>query len=604
MDSGKVGIDKSLSSELNHAYGHISIRVVVLQKSAKNSPVTITPEGGEEKETLVDEGNTPVSSYLEEPKHGRQCAVFLVNGQRQHGWDNTFIQRDLEFKYLRNRMIVIVDVDGLKQEVISRLMQGSRQQFYEGEVYETLRSRVIATLKADPDLERLEAEAEEEVYELKSGDEAVKKALDRLIEEHNNKAIRKTEGSLESGNISDEDVGGSLDSSEKVVVKEDPEEGEKGNEPVLILIPDSYTIRLRPDDTKQLTLTSQPLSDWRNFESLDLKVEPEIKELSVIQNTLSQGATIDLKYNEPENWDNDEYPIEANLRILAKFSEKDELRMVERRIIISPPVKHPPKPPPVLLEEPTYFKVLSRQPVNFYEGGPDVHIKLQWDGKDYLAAGEKPIWSFEAKCTSEGVSPSMTFSKPRDGKIELLIQVPNGLTAGDKLGFEVAAIGPNGRLFLTTIDGDVVKPPEPRKIEAITKTGGQRRSPYELKYINKENYQDETCWGATQWTENDPGCFQEPTPTAPLTLIINEDMNELESYREKLIEKRLAESTVEERKTKYVSHIAFHLYQMYKSSKKEGGNGEGNGNGSELKPEDMRKEIRRVAITLLKLMET
>jgi hypothetical protein len=79
-------------------------------------------------------------------------------------------------------------------------------------------------------------------------------------------------------------------------------------------------------------------------------------------------------------------------------------------------------------------------------------------------------------------------------------------------------------------------------------------------------------------------------------------MNELESYREKLIEKQLAESTVEERKTKYVSHIGFHLYQMYKSSKEEGKNGEGNGN--ELKPEDMRKEIRRVAVTLLKLMET
>jgi hypothetical protein len=602
VDSGEVGIDKSLSSELNHAYGHISIRVVVLQKSAKNSPVTITPEGGEEKETLVDEGNTPVSSYLEEPKHGRQCAVFLVNGQRQHGWDNTFIQRDLEFKYLRNRMIVIVDVDGLKQEVISRLMQGSRQQFYEGEVYETLRSRVIATLKADPDLNRLEAEAEEEIYELKSGDEAVKKTLDRLIEEHSNKSVRKTEGASESGNKSDENVGGALDSSEKVVVEGYPEEGEKGNEPVLILIPDIYTIRLRPDDTKRLTLTSQPLSEWRNFESLDLKVEPAIKELSVIHNSLSQGMTIDLKYNEPENWDKDEYPIEVTLRILAKFSGKDIPRMVERRVIISPPVKHPPKPPPILLDEPTYLKVSSRQPINFYEGGPDVHVKLQWDGKDYLAAGENPIWLFEAKCTSEGVSPAMTFSKPKDGKMELLIQVPNGLFAGDKIGFEVVAIGPNSKLLLTTFNGDVIRPPEPRKIDAIVKTGGQRRPLYELRFINKEHYQDETCWDATQWTENDPGCFQEPTPTALLTLIINEDMNELESYREKLIEKQLAESTVEERKTKYVSHIGFHLYQMYKSSKEEGKNGEGNGN--ELKPEDMRKEIRRVAVTLLKLMET
>jgi hypothetical protein len=601
VDSGKVGVDKSFGTDVKHGYGHISIRVVVLQKSAKNLPVTITPEGGEKDEPLVDEGNTPVSSYLEDPKHGRQCAVFLVNGQRQHSWDNTFIQRDLEFKYLRNRMILIVDVDGLRPEAISELMQGSRQQFYEGEVYETLKSRVIATLKADPDLERLETEAEEEVYELKSGDEAVKKALDKLIEEHNSKVARKTQGTLESGNQSEKNIGDSLELSNEVVVQENPEEGDKGNEPVLIVNPEMHTIRLRPNETKRLTLTSQPISEWQNYESLDLKFESTIKELSIIQNTLSRGVTIDFIFDEPEDWDKDEYPIETDLRILARFRGKEEPRMVEKHIIISQPKPSPPKPSPVLLDKPTYLKVSSRQPIKFYEGGPDVHVKLRWDGKDYIAAGEKPLWSFEAKCTL-GVSPSMTFSKPRDGKIELLIQVPTELIAGDKLGFEVAAIGPENKLFLTTFEGEVVKPPEPRKIIDKVQTGGQRRPPYELKYIKKDEYYKETCWDATQWTGDDPGCFQEPTSTSPLTLIINEDMNDLESYREKLIEKKLAESTIEERKTNYVSHIAFHLYQMYKSTKEEKGNGEGNGDG--LKPENMRKEIRRVAITLLKLMET
>lgn len=602
MDSGKVGVDKSLSSDLRHGYGHIGIRVVVLQKSAKNLPMTVTPEEGGEEETLVDVGNTPVSSYLEDPKRGRLCAVFLVNGQRQHGWDNAFIQRDLEFKYLRNRMIVIVDVDGLRPEAISKLVQGSRHQFYEGEVYETLRSRVIATLKADPDLERLEAEAEEEVYELKSGDEAVKKALDKLIEEHNSKAIRKTQGAWESGNRTDEDVGGSLDTSREAIVEDDPDVGKKGYEPVLIVIPETYTVRLRPNETRRLTLTSQPVSEWRNYESMDLKIEPEVEELSVIQNILSQGATIDLRFGEPENFDEDEYPVETTFRIWARFRGKDEPRMVERRIIISSPIKRPPKPPPILFDEPTYLKISSHQPIKFYEGGPDVHVKLQWDGKDYLSAGEKPIWLFEAKCTSEGVSPAMTFSKPKDGKMELLIQTPTRLTAGDKIGFEVAAMGPNSRLLLTTFEGEVIRPPEPRKIAATVRTGGQRRPPYELKYIKKENYHLETCWGATQWTEDDPGCFQEPTQTVPLTLIINEDMNELESYRESLIEKRLAESTIEERKTNYVSHIAFHLYQMYRSSKEGRESGEGNGNESKL--EDMRKEIRRVSITLLRLMES
>ena len=72
--------------------------------------------------------------------------------------------RDLELKYLRNRMIVVVDCDGLKPEAIAHLMQGSRHQFFEGTVYSALESRVVATLKGDPDLRRLEEEAEDDSW--------------------------------------------------------------------------------------------------------------------------------------------------------------------------------------------------------------------------------------------------------------------------------------------------------------------------------------------------------------------------------------------------------------------------------------------------------
>ncbi len=459
-------LNSGLSGQ-KEGYGHISVRVVVLQKLVKNLPVTVTPEGDGQEEPLVDTGKTPVSSYLEEPKRGRQCAVFLVYGQRQHGWDNAFIQQELEFKYLRNRMMVIVDVDELKNETIAKLMQGSRHQFYEGTEYETIRSRVLAMLKEDPDLKRLETEAEEEIYELKSGDEAVKKALDKLIEEHHSRVARTTEGVWESGKSIDEDMDGVLDTTKEVVVKEYPEIGDKGNEPVLIVNPEVYTIRLRPNETKRLTLTSQPVSEWRNLGSVDLRVEPIVEELSVVHDTLSRSATIDLTFNEPENWDEDEYPIETNFRVLARFSGKDEPRMVERRIIINSPKKKPPKPLPILLDEPTYLKVLSRQPIKFHKNGPDVHVRLQWDGKDYLATGEKPLWSFEAKCTSDNVSPPMTFSNPKGGKMELLIQVPSEWAVEDKMKFEVAAFGQNGRLLFTSFEGEVINPPEPRKIGSV-----------------------------------------------------------------------------------------------------------------------------------------
>ena len=93
-------------------------------KSLDESPADVEPD-----EVLPDTDKRPTATFLEEPKRGRQCCVFLINGQRQHAWDNQFVVRDLELKYLRNRMIVVVDCDGLKPEAIAHLMQGSRNQF-------------------------------------------------------------------------------------------------------------------------------------------------------------------------------------------------------------------------------------------------------------------------------------------------------------------------------------------------------------------------------------------------------------------------------------------------------------------------------------------
>ena len=49
-------------------------------------------------------------------------------------------------------------------------------------IFEAITKRIVATLKDDPDLVRLEEEAEEAVSELSAGDEKVKQTLDQLIE--------------------------------------------------------------------------------------------------------------------------------------------------------------------------------------------------------------------------------------------------------------------------------------------------------------------------------------------------------------------------------------------------------------------------------------
>lgn len=182
-------------------FGSISIRVVVLPRmKKKDSGSTGTrneqpdPLDLEENEFLPEAGPNSMSSYLETGKGGRQCVVFLVNGQRQDALDNSFIIQDLGFKYLRKRMMVIVDVDGLAPEALGRLMQGPRQGFFRGDVFNAITKRVIATLKGDPDLDRLEQEAEEQVSALKAGDEEVKHTLDQLIDSHHEHGVHFSEG--------------------------------------------------------------------------------------------------------------------------------------------------------------------------------------------------------------------------------------------------------------------------------------------------------------------------------------------------------------------------------------------------------------------------
>lgn len=592
-------LDKSINASVPGGYGEIVVRVVVLEKTTESDSEERLLDA-EQDEPVLDKGKLPTSSYLEDPKRGRLCGVFLVNGQRQHAWDNTFIVRDLGFKYLRNRMVVIVDVDRLKPTTIAKLMQGSRHGFYEGEVFSTLTSRVIAALKGDPDLERLEAEAEDEVSSLRAGDEAVRQALDQLIEEHSNAALRAMAGNSQNGTESTEGGFGDLSKDREVVVPGDKDTGVHSASPFLTMHPDLLGIRLKPGQQRRVLIASVPAEDWRDLDQFTVVADPPVKELAITRMNQLFGSEIGLLFEEPTSFDEDEYPIETTLRFAAMFKNQPEPRVIERRVVIAPAKRRKAKPKEELKDNPTYLRVTSRQPVKFVVGGPDVHVKLRWDGKDELVIGEGAKWTFQAQCVSGQSFPSMSFSAPNEGRLELLISLPDNLAVGDSLEFTVEAACPE-RSLPTSFVGQVI---EPRKLPTPVPTGTQRKPPYNLKIVSRDDWSQETCWGATVWTQEDAGCFQEPTETAPLTLLINDDMQMLTDYRESMISKGFAEATIKERTTKYTTHVAFHLYQMHMAQKTRPADSSAeNGDVPTPTDESMRQEIRRVSFTLLRLMD-
>jgi len=606
MTTGNAELDKRLDSALGEGYGMIAIRVVVLEKGMAAAPAPAvadqTPVDAQPDEALPETDKRPVSSFLEEPKRGRQCCVFLINGQRQHAWDNQFIVRDLELKYLRNRMIVVVDCDGLKPEATAELMQGSRNQFYEGQVYDALASRVTATLKGDPDLRRLEEETEDEISSLQAGDEAVKAALDQLIQAHHDAAAHVGHGHSQAGDVSrDEASVGPLLQSTDAVVPGDSSVGVPAFDPVLQMRPDVATIRLKPNEIRLLVILARPEDAWSGLEHFSVTFDPPVKELQVVRTSQISGEQVALMFAEAEDFDTDEYPIETVLRATATFKEHPEPRLFERRVVINRPKKIPPAPAIPLKDEPTFIRVTSRQPIKIAIGGPDIHVKLRWDGKDELVTGNPPTWSFRVTCESPSVEPPTFLTRPVDGRFELLIQAAIGLNAGEQIKFDVEAAGP-GRALATAFLADVIEPPTPRKVSTKVLGGGQRRPPYDLRYVKKEQWSEETCWGGF-WSGDDPGSFEDPNPKSPLTIFVNQDMDLLTTYRDSLLAKKQAESTIQQRINKYTAHVAFHLYQIYEKKRQVQVQAV-ESSSVELPSEDqMRDEIRRVSRTLLKLME-
>jgi hypothetical protein len=366
--------------------------------------------------------------------------------------------------------------------------------------------------------------------------------------------------------------------------------------------PDVSTIRLRPDETRRVTVSSKPEACWSDLENLTIAFDPPITELRASHMMQITGAEVSLTFDEPADFDEDEYPIDTTLRAAAAFKGFADPRLLERRVVVNRSRTRPPKPPKPLLEVPTFLRVTSRQPIKVVPGGPDVHVKLRWDGKDELTVGTPPLWAFDVRCEAAGATPNFFATSPVDGRFEVLIQSSPALKPGEQLKFTVDARGTDGKTLTTGFLACVVEPVTPRRVEDKPPGGAQRRPPYQLLYIRSGDWSQETCWDGA-WTGDDSGSFESPNERTPLTIFVNQDMDILVAFRDSLVARRLAESTIEHRVNRYTAHVAFHLYQMY-LKKRECESGAKVGAIVDAPTDDqMRDEIRRVANTLIKLMQ-
>jgi hypothetical protein len=619
MAKVSVELDQQISSDVGEGHGIISIRVVVLTPRPPGEPGKAVPSDADDEpdEDPDDTSGGPLASYLEKKTYGKYCAVFLVNGQRHHAWDNTFISRDLGFKFLRDRTMVIVDLDGLADWALSEIVTGSRQGLYEGKVFLAIKDKIIQTLKSNPELKRLQREAEQKALDMKAGDAAVRSQLDQLIEGHHAAAQASGPHGPDAGGAT---AGGGRfgegTSDQAVVLMSSADGGEAGSLPVLVATPAASHVRLHPGQSREVRIAAVPSEAWATREEFRAEVVTEDENLTSTLTEGSSGAAVTISFAATD-YDDDDFPVLGELQVFARFKGHTEPRVVRRPIVVT---KKPDPPDPIkLLDDPTFLRVRSRQPVRLIAGGAAVHVRMQWNGLPSLLRGNRPRWRFSARCLTLGTFPRIGFGYMPDGRLTFILYPPSGLLTGITLDFEVVADGPHGRQLRATFRGVISDPPEqdetdqePRRVtDHAPPPVGQRRPPYVLKYITQSEWADpeRTCFqGGGEWTENDAGCFLETSGTPPLLLlVINEDMKLLKEYREGMIRRKppLDPETIKRRTNRYISHVAFHLYQMYneKAQQEREPTSVDNGSPAPRTVSDMRAEINRVGTTLMKMME-
>src|SRR5262249_31065199 len=187
-----------------------------------------------------------------------------------------------------------VDVDGLTPEAIGKMMQGSRQGFYRGDIWNAMMKRIAATLKEDPDLLRLEEEAEEQVSELKAGDEKVKQTLDQLIDSHHEHGWRPAEGAGAPGDNQGDGLGFRTVIRGGVVILLPPDKGQAADSPVLFSQPASSSIRLRPDQPREISIKSNPSNHWPAVAQFTVANDPTVMELNIKKEKLADHGKLTL----------------------------------------------------------------------------------------------------------------------------------------------------------------------------------------------------------------------------------------------------------------------------------------------------------------------
>lgn len=518
----------------------------------------------------------PLTNYIER-ENSRNTIIVTLNGQRHGTLEKSLISKICRLPRVADTLLVQVLVDGLNKMMIGELNTSNRGQLVqESNTTELIQNKLIECLKQDPDLYRWEQRLSElHAIEDESINE-VKRLLDQLLDIGIDSGI----GGVESHQIP-QGVGTNIEFNPcdpptilDLATKEDPIEIRKGESR-------SFTFELNaPDDI----------------------FRRRIHRGHITQSDNSNEMTFVFATNQ---FKNGRLPVEVRAKQDAEEYVTHQINFIfdadnlpislerERSFVIIPQPKYEPVDPP------TEFKFLRGNPIELQIGKHNI-FSLKFNGtNDILTRLNNPatldlIYDY----------PSISLVRrigPNNGKIQFTLQVKNSAKINDvfkikaQLKLSEDAILSDERLCR------IIPQKEPtQKKGDYTKTS---RPNYDLKRIKKEN------WGILNWNEENIGKHELKKDEADkdcLNLYINVDSLTLENERQRRIRMGHSQNTIDRIDTKYVAHIAYHLFQQFDADRKLGAYDytPSTENKQETimdlnNPEQIEAELKRVAKTLV-----
>jgi len=226
------------------SYGSIRLEYWVLQESQSNKKYD------------------PIKAFVDD----RKPILFTLNGQTHAEFSGSLIRSDADLPFLRNRIVIHVDCNGLNSHAKRNLFSSTREDIRKNEISKIIIDEIVKSLKSDDRLRSLNEEAKNST--IRAGDEdsdrAIQQEVVKLLRNYNFSTMFNKNGLI---NL---DVPGVIGTGDDAVhpPPEPPIKIELKDPPTYVKIVNMSPSKFYPGQRRYIKVETDAASEYHNPDDL------------------------------------------------------------------------------------------------------------------------------------------------------------------------------------------------------------------------------------------------------------------------------------------------------------------------------------------------